>query len=57
MLDLDVFSQRHRPRRAIAQVGTSIAMAGVMSGRTCTFQYAYGAGARCAPANFGQPAR
>ena len=42
MLDLDLFSNGTVRGAAIAQVGTSIAMAGVMFGLILHFQYAYG---------------
>jgi MFS family permease len=42
MLDLRVFSQGTVRGAAIAQVGTAIAMAGVMFGLILHFQYAYG---------------
>ncbi|WP_330262259.1 MFS transporter [Streptomyces griseorubiginosus] len=42
MLDLDVFSSGTVRGAAIAQIGTSIAMAGVMFGLILHFQYAYG---------------
>lgn len=42
MLDLDLFSQGTVRGAAIAQVGTSIAMASVMFGLILHFQYAYG---------------
>src|SRR3954449_4865749 len=42
MLDLDVFANGTVRGATIAQVGTSIAMAGVMFGLILHFQYAYG---------------
>ncbi len=42
MLDLTVFTNRTVRGAAVAQVGTSIAMAGVMFGLILHFQYAYG---------------
>ncbi|SFC16744.1 drug resistance transporter, EmrB/QacA subfamily [Nocardioides terrae] len=42
MLDLDVFANRTVRGATVAQVGTSIAMAGVMFGLILHFQYAYG---------------
>ncbi|WP_371554799.1 MFS transporter [Streptomyces longwoodensis] len=42
MLDLKVFSRGTVRGAAIAQIGTSIAMAGVMFGLILHFQYAYG---------------
>ncbi|WP_329343104.1 MFS transporter [Streptomyces sp. NBC_00663] len=42
MLDLTIFSNRTVRGAAIAQIGTSIAMAGVMFGLILHFQYAYG---------------
>src|SRR3954469_18113078 len=42
MLDLEVFAQGTVRGATIAQVGTSIAMAGVMFGLILHFQYAYG---------------
>src|SRR4029077_19790295 len=42
MLDLDLFSNGTVRGAAIAQVGTSIAMASVMFGLILHFQYAYG---------------
>lgn len=42
MLDLSVFANRTVRGAGIAQVGTSIAMAGVMFGLILHFQYAYG---------------
>jgi hypothetical protein len=42
MLDLDVFASGTVRGASIAQVGTSIAMAGVMFGLILHFQYAYG---------------
>ncbi|MEU6428734.1 MFS transporter [Microbispora sp. NPDC046973] len=42
MLDLKIFSSGTARGAAIAQIGTSIAMAGVMFGLILHFQYAYG---------------
>jgi EmrB/QacA subfamily drug resistance transporter len=42
MLDLGVFANRTVRGAALAQIGTSIAMAGVMFGLILHFQYAYG---------------
>ncbi len=42
MLDLDLFSNGTVRGATIAQIGTSIAMAGVMFGLILHFQYAYG---------------
>jgi MFS family permease len=42
MLDLGLFADRTVRGAAVAQIGTSIAMAGVMFGLILHFQYAYG---------------